>query len=384
MSDDLLLLLTTDAVSGSRLPAFPGAPRPLLIGAKTDTEAIAAFLNNKPQLSDQSRRTYDKEIRRFVFWLRTVKRKPLEHLVAEDLADFLAFLRDPPPEWCGEKGRQPRLLADGSRNPAYGVIQGPLGDASCRIALLSVKSFLSYLYKAGYLQADPGLAFGNVRLPKNRKIDRYLPEALVGRVLTALLTRPATTPAQVRKKVRDLFLFTLYWQTGARLNEVVQADVDDFRRDEYGHWWLHIRHAKGNKPRRVPVSNSLMALMRDYLSLWGIDVTRSQPGIPLLLSARATGIERLSDDAVSLAIRTACDAAASHAEADGEHGWATRLRAASTHWLRHSMISYHLNARGVAPALIQENAGHADLQTLAAYIHTEDTLRHRALVSDES
>ncbi|MGO4157029.1 tyrosine-type recombinase/integrase [Cupriavidus sp. YAF13] len=61
-------------------------------------------------------------------------------------------------------------------------------------------------------------------------------------------------------------------------------------------------------------------------------------------------------------------------------GWLTRaarLDAASTHWLRHTHISHAL-AAGAPLEVVQQNAGHASLDTTTRYVTTEAARRMAA------
>ena len=68
------------------------------------------------------------------------------------------------------------------------------------------------------------------------------------------------------------------------------------------------------------------------------------------------------------------------AHAQGDHDAASSLRAASTHWLRHTMLTTHAN-NGVALKTLQDTAGHASLTTTATYLHKSDWERHDELMA---
>ncbi|VEB42912.1 site-specific tyrosine recombinase XerC [Chromobacterium violaceum] len=54
-----------------------------------------------------------------------------------------------------------------------------------------------------------------------------------------------------------------------------------------------------------------------------------------------------------------------------------KLRAASTHWLRHTAASHQLEA-GVPLLLVSQNLRHASIQTTRRYLHSEEDARHEA------
>ena len=53
------------------------------------------------------------------------------------------------------------------------------------------------------------------------------------------------------------------------------------------------------------------------------------------------------------------------------------MRQASAHWLRHSYVTYLLQA-GAPIKVAQENAGHSDVGTTMHYTHVAQTDRHEA------
>jgi site-specific recombinase XerD len=73
-------------------------------------------------------------------------------------------------------------------------------------------------------------------------------------------------------------------------------------------------------------------------------------------------------------------AAAQAAAASGDSDTAAQLRQASTHWLRHSMLTNHAN-NGVQLKTLQETAGHANISTTAAYLHKTDNERHDEILA---
>ncbi|MDB5773577.1 MAG: phage integrase family protein [Burkholderia sp.] len=63
------------------------------------------------------------------------------------------------------------------------------------------------------------------------------------------------------RKARDLFLVVAYYMTGARLAELVAADMGGVYQED-GRWWLDVL-GKGAKPRRLPVSQKLLATFEE-------------------------------------------------------------------------------------------------------------------------
>jgi integrase/recombinase XerD len=160
-----------------------------------------------------------------------------------------------------------------------------------------------------------------------------------------------------------------------------------------GRWWLEVV-GKGAKPRRLPVVPELLAAWQAYRSGFGLPAVaaRAEP-VPLVLSirpgmpagagrtsARAGKWSGIGDEAIGKAIRQLFTAASDLALKAGHADSATVLRQASTHWLRHTMLTRQAN-RNVALKTLQETAGHASLSTTAMYLHKSDHERHDELLN---
>ncbi|ODV43794.1 hypothetical protein AWV79_14225 [Cupriavidus sp. UYMMa02A] len=148
------------------------------------------------------------------------------------------------------------------------------------------------------------------------------------------------------------------------------------------------------QPRRVPVSDTAITALGDYLVARGFarDPERV-PGVALLglaidqVERSPFGVGRNQvevDTSAAVAANTlyrqiktffaGCAVALEPLDPRG----AQRLAAASTHWLRHTHISHAL-AAGVPLEAVQQNAGHASLDTTTRYVTTEDARRRAAM-----
>jgi hypothetical protein len=99
----------------------------------------------------------------------------------------------------------------------------------------------------------------------------------------------------------------------------------------------------------------------------------------LVLSSRSRELTRITDEAASEALKAIFVEAAQAAQAAGEGDMAATLSQASTHWLRHSMLTNHAN-NGVQLKTLQDTAGHASIATTAGYLHKADNERYDEIV----
>ena len=106
--------------------------------------------------------------------------------------------------------------------------------------------------------------------------------------------------------------------TGARLNEIVSANMGAFYTEGNGRWWLDVL-GKGNKPRRLPVPPEMLSAYRQYRAAFGLlPHTIRTDTTPLVLSSRGDALVRITDEAASDALKAIFAAAAGAADAFGD------------------------------------------------------------------
>lgn len=339
--------------------------------ARSDAELAREYISHG-ELSPKSIANVQKELYRFLTWCREEAKKSFQQLNTGDLNAYKEFLKQPPAEWISTT-KWPRS------DPRYRPFSGPLSDPSRRQAMIAVKGVLTYAEQTGYLRRNPARLVKNVRAPHASRITRYLSPQAVALALDTLERRPAGTEAERRQRERDRFLLVAFAQTGARLNEIVGAHMGAIYSEGDGRWWLDVM-GKGAKPRRLPVPPAMLAAYRDYRRAFGLlEHTGRADRMPLVLSSRSKEFVRVSDEAASEALKAVFQAAAGAAAAQGDGDSAAALRQASTHWLRHSMLTNHAN-NGVQLKTLQDTAGHANIATTAAYLHKQDHERHDEIV----
>lgn len=340
--------------------------------ALTDSEIAREFISHG-ELGPKSMANTQKELFRFLTWCREEAGKTLRQLAVADLNSYKDFLKAPPADWVSTT-KWPRS------DPRYRPFSGPLSDASRRQAMIAVKGLFAYAAQTGYLRRDPAALVKHVKTASASRITRYLTPDALQLALDTVAVRAAPTPAAIRRRERDRFLLTAYIHTGARLNEIVSANMGAFYTEGNGRWWLDVL-GKGNKPRRLPAPPEMLAAFRDYRAAYGLPphTTRGDQ-TPLVLSSRGAALARITDEAAADALKAIFAATAEAADQLGDADMAATLRQASAHWLRHSMLTNHAN-NGVQLKTLQETAGHASIATTAAYLHKTDNERHDEILA---
>lgn len=267
---------------------------------------------------------YASDLRRYLDWLEARGVHGPAAVTRQDVEDYVADL-----DGAGESGRsKARRLA-------------------------SIHAFHRFALAQQAVASDVA---ATVKAPKGAGT---LPDVLtvdeVARLLEAVPQPGGAGVAGVEDAVlvRDRALLELMYATGARVSEIVGADVDDMDFDE-----RVIRvTGKGSKQRLVPVGGYACQALRRYLDqARGVLERRKRSGgaerRALFLNKRGC---RLSRQSVWEVVRDA-----------GERAHITKPL--HPHTLRHSFAT-HLIQGGADVRTVQELLGHASVTTTQIYTH---------------
>jgi len=347
-----------------------------LMEAKNDAEAIAMFLNEYKDVPE-TLRSYSKEVERLLLWCIHVARVNISSLRRSHLLAYQAFLKKPTPKivWCGPNVG--RLRKDDSYNDAWRPFVKGLSGNSINKALKILDSFFNYLVQTNYLIGNP-LAVDRRRKKRNqsksRIIDRYLELDEIQAVVTALNTYPVREQKKEFQVIRARYLILLLFYTGLRISEAANHRMGHFIQRE-SNWFLRIT-GKGKKIREIPIPDALLFALskfRDHVGL-SPSLPKFRERTPLIpMQNLKTPISARRIDQI---IRDSFRLGAERFEPN-EPRKASKLHAASAHWLRHSYVTYLLES-GAPLKVVQENAGHSDVGTTMYYRHVRQIDRHSA------
>jgi integrase/recombinase XerD len=227
--------------------------------------------------------------------------------------------------------------------------------------LAAIRSFAAYA-----ITQDPALAGPASRIlaiPFKKTPGRALDYLTKGELRTILAGPDRTTP----KGRGDYLTLALLYDTGARVQEVVDLRPADFRLDRIP---LVRVTGKGRKQRIVPLMPATAALVRAHLVETDRLVTDTGP---LVRNYRG---EQMTRSGVTFLLKRYCSLAT-------EHTPSLRGRRISPHTLRHSK-AMHLLQAGVPAVTIKDILGHAHLKTLEFYVEADLEMKRRALESAPS
>lgn len=205
----------------------------------------------------------------------------------------------------------------------------------------SLRQFFRYLVDEGNLKQDP-----TVHLRSPRRI-KHLPSVLTPNEISSLLNSPNTDKIRGR---RDRTMLEIMYASGLRVSELLTLKIEDI--DLKLHF-LRV-HGKGNKERILPVHETGMKALVDYLENVRPSYASDRSGTFVFLNPSGGPLSRMGF--WKIVRRYALKAGI--------------RKKVSPHTLRHSFAT-HLLEGGADLRVIQEMLGHADISTTQIYTHIE-------------
>ena len=279
--------------------------------------SFVLYIKNECHLAQNTVDAYRRDLLRFATWLGN---RRVEALDVQDLSDYAG--------WLSEQ---------------------KLAAASISRHLVSMKLFLRYLQLEGVLRDNAAELLGS------RKMWDRIPEVMSPNVVEKFLRAPRRTDTY---GWRDEAMVELLYATGCRASELSNLKVRDVHLQER----YCMCHGKGDKQRMVPLGDSAIAAVENYLAdqRGTLAAAAARPPEWLLLSR--TG-KRLRREAIwELVKKYAARAGASPK--------------VSPHTLRHSFAT-HLLAGGADLRQVQELLGHANIATTQIYTHVDTSRLQR-------
>ncbi|MDR3554045.1 MAG: site-specific tyrosine recombinase XerD [Syntrophobacteraceae bacterium] len=229
-----------------------------------------------------------------------------------------------------------------SQNSISGYIQSMGTSFSPRSRarrLAALRTFFSYLQKAGRMEGNPASL---VHFPK---LGPQLPKTLTMAQIEGLLAQPDVSKPPGR---RDRAMFELLYACGLRVSELSELRLSQVVL-EPGYVTVH---GKGEKERLVPMGEVAAECLRDYLQNGRSLLLKKGHAREVFLNARGEGLSR---QGVWKIIKSCALKA----------GIAVNI---TPHMLRHSFAT-HLLENGADLRSLQVMLGHSDISTTQIYTH---------------
>lgn len=233
--------------------------------------------------------------------------------------------------------------------------------ATCNQHLAALRSF--YAYAA--MMEPLTVKFQNevLKVPLLKVTKRMMVEYMTEEAIQAILAQP---DIKTDKGIRNLFLLILLYDTGARIQEVLNLKLKDIQTGQHGRITLL---GKGNKIRTVPLTQNAQHYFSIYKSIFHpIETFASQEYLFYTVHHGKKG--KMSDDAVQKFIKKYADGARKTCNVIPENVY--------PHLWRHSR-AMHLYQHGMDLTLISQWLGHAHLETTLIYAHADTELKRQAI-----
>lgn len=304
--------------------------------AKYLSRFLSEHLPHERNVSQNTLSAYRDAFVQFIDYMHTKKNMPVErlmlkHLTRENIIGYLGWILDD--RKCSPATRNYRLAAIHAfvHYLQYNVIE--YSEEWQKI--LSVKAMKTEVKALNYLSSEG---------------------------IQLLLLQPDTSTRQGR---RHLAILSLMYDTGARVQEIVDLNVESVRINSEPYT---IRlFGKGRKARIVPLVKEQVDHLRLYMEENGLD-NSNMYGTPLFFNNRH---ERMTREGVAYILKTYADMA----RLVNPDLISERL---SCHSIRHSK-AMHLLQSGVNLVYIRDILGHVSIQTTDIYARADSKAKREAL-----
>ena len=370
----------------NRAPAFGCS-----LEARNDLEAIRTWLDARAG-NPNTYANYRKEAERFLLWCLYERETALSNIKAGDASKYLRWLEElgrRDERDFGERWKLPAAVWIGPKNAtrdssAWRPFNGPLGSASRRNALVVVRQLCNFLKKTGYLIFNP---FDQVSPKVPLLKGEGAPQAFADRSLTDMQWREIADRLELlpeglpRERMRLILM--LGKSLGLRASEMLEARAS----------WIVERRVgfsvplaievlgNGSKVRRLPLNAEQRDIIESAFRARGLPgYAGCDPETPLLvnLGRGRNPHGPMSRSGLYRVLEAFFDRVADEI-ALKRPGDAAKLRAASTHWLRHTFAVTALTKTSVN--VVQAAMGHASVATTGRYLAPEEEEMSKALES---
>lgn len=343
--------------------------------------------------------SYRRDIERFLQWCQLIENKTVKQIRRNEFERFLDFCQNPPMSWISTTIENRFIEKDGVKIPNKKwrpfVVKisktenkagnkpnkknYELSEKAFKALFAIVGSFYHYLIQESYTEINPtSLIRQKSKYFKKRQTAtpiRRLSELQWGYVIE---TAEIMSKENSEQYARTLFIMNSLYGMYLRISELVESKrwspkMGDFHRDADGLWWF-LTVGKGNKERRISVSNAMLNALKEYRKSLKLTPLPSPNEKTPLFTAQQTNQPLKNTRYIRTLVQTCFDRACERLIADNQKEEADQLANATVHWLRHTGISDDVKTR--PREHVRDDAGHSSGAITDKYIDVELRERH--------
>lgn len=231
------------------------------------------------------------------------------------------------------------------------------GMSSRNQRLAAIRSFFRYVQS----EEPTGIyQFQQIISIKLKKHEKTVVEHLSVEALQLLLLQPNQTKKSGR---RDLTVLSLLYDTGARVQELIDLTPGDIRFDAPAVISLT---GKGRKTRIVPLMQNTCTLLHNYMAENGL-LTANAVQYPLFFNSQKG---KLSREGIAYILNKYIQSAQKERDIFPDR--------VTPHMLRHTK-AMHLLQSGINIVYIRDLLGHTDVKTTEIYARLDTEMKRKAL-----
>ncbi|CAM4126264.1 tyrosine-type recombinase/integrase [Pseudoalteromonas byunsanensis] len=352
-------------------------------GIWDDLAFLYQFLYVYGRKSEATFNRFRNELERFYLWAWLEKQQSVFLLKRDEIEEYVDFMVEPEPAWCSYSVQWRYKDQKGVRqiNTNWRPFVAKETTVSQQ-TLAAMFTALNVFYKFAILEEKSNTNF----VPVVKKNSPYL-------VVQSQIKLPDTlsnlqweyvlgVTKDMCEKHPDLErnLFTLACLKGlylriSELSERVQWSpvMSHFWQDPDGFWYLRIM-GKGNKLRDVTLSNDFIEYLKRYRGFRGLPpLPRVDEPYPIIHKLRGQGGMNVRQ--LRRIVQQSFDLAVESLNKDGFTDEAEQLKAATTHWLRHTGATHDAQHRPLKH--LSEDLGHSKIAT-TDQIYIQTNIKDRA------
>ena len=232
-----------------------------------------------------------------------------------------------------------------------------LSASTLNSRLAAIKSFLHYVV---FSSPENVYNFQQVfEIPFKKKHGKVIPSLTVNQVKAIF----DAVDIRNRKGLRDLTILSSLYDSGARVQELIDLTISDYCPGPNPYLLLK---GKGNKSRKVPITTEVSNLIRKYKECFRLNENTYAND----LLFRNNRNEKLTKSGITYILNKYVQIARAVDPSIPEH--------VHCHMMRHSK-AFHLLEAGVPLPYIQDFLGHADITTTQVYARASVEMKAKAI-----